>query len=106
MLFRDVLTWVGQISGHFWKCNSAGQLSAGWYNMSDLSADKNIHILNTDVVTDISADVDDVVITCIKVVTEDENSKQITYQSGSDGYACVISDNNIITKDNAKEITK
>ena len=106
VLFRDVLTWVGQISGHFWKCNSAGQLSAGWYNMSDLSADKNIHILNTDVVTDISADVDDVVITCIKVVTEDENSKQITYQSGADGYACVISDNKLITKDNAKKIAE
>ena len=59
MTFRDVLTWVGQISGHFWKCNKSGQLSAGWYNMSDLSAGRNIHTLQTNVVTDVNVDMDD-----------------------------------------------
>lgn len=102
--FRDVLTWVGQISGHFWKCNKSGQLSAGWYNMSDLSAGKNIHTLQTDVVTDVNVDMDDVVITCIRIVTEDENSNQVTFQSGSDGYAIVIDSNKFINKDNAAEI--
>lgn len=102
--FRDVLTWVGQISGHFWKCNKSGQLSAGWYNMSDLSAGKNIHTLQTNVVTDVNADMDDVVITCIRIVTEDENSNQVTFQSGSDGYAIVIDSNKFINKDNAAEI--
>lgn len=102
--FRDVLTWVGQISGHFWKCNKSGQLSAGWYNMSDLSAGKNIHTLQTNVVTDVNVDMDDVVITCIRIVTEDENSNQVTFQSGSDGYAIVIDSNKFINKDNAAEI--
>ncbi len=102
--FRDVLTWVGQISGHFWKCNKSGQLSAGWYNMSDLSAGKNIHTLQTNVVTDVNVDMDDVVITCIRIVTEDENSNQVTFQSGSDGYAVVIDSNKFINKDNAAEI--
>lgn len=102
--FRDVLTWVGQISGHFWKCNKSGQLSAGWYNMSDLSAGKNIHTLQTNVVTDVNVDMDDVVITCVRVVTEDENSNQVTFQSGSDGYASVIDGNKLINKDNAAEI--
>lgn len=102
--FRDVLTWVGQVSGHFWKCNKSGQLTAGWYNMSDLEAGKNIHTLQTNVVTDISVDMDDVVITCIRVVTEDENSNQVTFQSGSDGYAIVIDGNKLINKDNAAEI--
>lgn len=102
--FRDVLTWVGQISGHFWKCNKSGQLSAGWYNMSDLSAGRNIHILQTNVVTDVNVDMDDVVITCIRIVTEDENSNQVTFQSGSDGYAIVIDSNKFINKDNAAEI--
>lgn len=104
MTFRDVLTWVGQISGHFWKCNKSGQLSAGWYNMSDLSANTNIHSLQNNVVTDITADTDDVVITCVRVVTEDENSNQVTYQSGSDGYAVVINNNKLITNDNAADI--
>lgn len=102
--FRDVLTWVGQISGHFWKCNKSGQLSAGWYNISDLSAGKNIHTLQTNVVTDVNVDMDDVVITCIRIVTEDENSNQVTFQSGSDGYAIVIDSNKFINKDNAAEI--
>lgn len=104
MTFRDVLTWVGQISGHFWKCNKSGQLSAGWYNMSDLSAGTNIHTLQTNVVTDVNVDMDDVVITCVRVVTEDENSNQVTFQSGSDGYAVVIDSNKFINKDNAAEI--
>lgn len=104
MTFRDVLAWVGQISGHFWKCNKSGQLSAGWYNMSDLSAGTNIHTLQTNVVTDVNVDMDDVVITCVRVVTEDENSNQVTFQSGSDGYASVIDGNKLINKDNAAEI--
>ena len=104
MTFRDILTWVGQISGHFWKCNKSGQLSAGWYNMSDLSAGRNIHTLQTNVVTDVNVDMDDVVITCVRIVTEDENSNQVTFQSGSDGYASVIDGNKLINKDNAAEI--
>ena len=104
MTFRDVLAGVGQISGHFWKCNKSGQLSAGWYNMSDLSAGTNIHTLQTNVVTDVNVDMDDVVITCVRIVTEDENSNQVTFQSGSDGYAVVIDSNKFINKDNAAEI--
>lgn len=102
--FRDILTWVGQISGHFWKCNSKGQLTAGWYNMTDLSAGTNIHTLQTNTVTDVSADMDDVVITCVRVITEDENSNQVTYQSGSDGYTIVIDSNKLVTNDNAADI--
>ena len=49
-------------------------------------------------------DMDDVVITCVRVVTEDENSNQVTFQSGSDGYASVIDGNKLINKDNAAEI--
>lgn len=104
MTFRDALTWVGQISGHFWKCNKNGQLTAGWYNMSDLTAGKNIHTLQTNVVADITADTDDVVITCVRVVTDGGESGQVTYQSGSDGYASVIDGNKFINSTNAAEI--
>lgn len=104
MTFRDALTWVGQISGHFWKCNKDGQLTAGWYNMSDLTAGKNIHTLQTNVVADITADTDDVVITCVRVVTDGGESGQVTYQSGLDGYASVIDGNKFINSTNAAEI--
>lgn len=104
MTFRDALTWIGQISGHFWKCNKDGQLTAGWYNMSDLTVGKNIHTLQTNVVADITADTDDVVITCVRVVTDGGESGQVTYQSGSDGYASVIDGNKFINSTNAAEI--
>lgn len=104
MTFRDALTWVGQISGHFWKCNKDGQLTAGWYNMSDLTAGKNIHTLQTNVVANITADTDDVVITCVRIVTDGGESGQVTYQSGSDGYASVIDGNKFINSTNAAEI--
>lgn len=34
--FREVLSWVGQISCHWCRCNANGQLSLGWYDMSVL----------------------------------------------------------------------
>lgn len=30
--FREVLSWVGQISCHWLKCNVSGQLTLGWYD--------------------------------------------------------------------------
>lgn len=32
--FREVLSWVGQISCHWLKCNNNGQLTLNWYNTS------------------------------------------------------------------------
>lgn len=32
--FREVLSWVGQISCHWLKCNDNGQLTLNWYNAS------------------------------------------------------------------------
>lgn len=32
--FREVLSWVGQISCHWLKCNDNGQLTLNWYNTS------------------------------------------------------------------------
>lgn len=72
--------------------------------MSDLTAGKNIHTLQTNVVADITADTDDVVITCVRVVTDGGESGQVTYQSGSDGYASVIDGNKFINSTNAAEI--
>lgn len=102
--FRDVLTWVGQISGHFWKCNAKGQLSAGWYDMGGLEKGENVHTFGLNTVTDLTADMDDVVITGVKVITENADLNQITVQSGSDGYVLAIDSNKFITADNASEI--
>lgn len=104
--FRDVLVWVGQISGQYWKCNYKGQLTAAWYNMENLSEGTGIHELNNDVITDFNADMYDVTITGVKILTEAEEGEVLTYLSGKDGYVSVIEENKFITKDNGAEIAK
>lgn len=104
--FRDVLVWVGQISGQYWKCNYKGQLTAAWYNMENLSEGTGIHELNNDVITDFNADMYDVTITGVKILTEAEEGEMLTYLSGKDGYVSVIEENKFITKDNGAEIAK
>lgn len=104
--FRDVLVWVGQISGHYWKCNYKGQLTAAWYSKENLSKGTGIHELNNDVITDFNADMYDVTITGVKILTEAEEGEKLTYQSGKDGYVSVIEENKFITKDNGAEIAK
>lgn len=104
--FRDVLIWAGQISGHFWRCNNYGQLIAGWYSETDLTEEKNVHKFKESTITDIDPDTDDVVITNVRIVTENENSEEVIFQVGSDGYTLEVSDNALITEKNGSEIAE
>lgn len=104
--FRDVLIWVGQISGHYWRCNNYGQLTARWYSETDLEEEKNVHIFKENTVADIDPDTDDVVITNVRIITENENSEEVTFQTGSDGYTIEVSDNALITEKNGSEIAQ
>lgn len=104
--FRDVLIWVGQISGHYWRCNNYGQLTARWYSETDLEEEKNVHVFKENTVADIDPDTDDVVITNVRIITENENSEEVTFQSGSDGYTIEVSDNTLITEKNGSEIAQ
>ncbi len=104
--FRDVLIWVGQISGHYWRCNNYGQLTARWYSETDLEEEKNVHVFKENTVADIDPDTDDVVITNVRIITENENSEEVTFQDGSDGYTIEVSDNALITEKNGSEIAQ
>lgn len=104
--FRDVLIWVGQISGHYWRCNNYGQLTARWYSETDLEEEKNVHVFKENTVADIDPDTDDVVITNVRIITENENSEEVTFQTGSDGYTIEVSDNALITEKNGSEIAQ
>lgn len=104
--FRDVLIWVGQISGHYWRCNNYGQLTARWYSEIDLEEEKNVHVFKENTVADIDPDTDDVVITNVRIITENENSEEVTFQDGSDGYTIEVSDNALITEKNGSEIVQ
>lgn len=104
--FRDVLIWVGQISGHYWRCNNYGQLTARWYSETDLEEEKNVHVFKENVVADIDPDTDDVVITNVRIITANENSEEVTFQTGSDGYTIEVLDNALITEKNGSEIAQ
>lgn len=104
--FRDVLIWVGQISGHYWRCNNYGQLTARWYSETDLEEEKNVHVFKENTVADIDPDTDDVVITNVRIITENENSEEVTFQDGSEGYTIEVSDNALITEKNGSEIAQ
>lgn len=104
--FRDVLIWAGQISGHFWRCNNYGQLTAGWYSETDLTEEKNVHKFKESAITDIDPDTDDVVITNVRIATENENSEEVIFQVGSDGYTLEVSDNALITEKNGSEVAE
>lgn len=104
--FRDVLIWAGQISGHYWRCNNYGQLTARWYSETDLEEEKNVHVFKENTVADIDPDTDDVVITNVRIITENENSEEVTFQTGTDGYTIEVSDNALITEKNGSEIAQ
>lgn len=104
--FRDVLIWVGQISGHYWRCNNYGQLTARWYSETDLEEEKNVHVFKENTVADIDPDTDDVVITNVRIITANENSEEVIFQTGSDGYTIEVSDNALITEKNGSEIAQ
>lgn len=104
--FRDVLSWVGQCTGNNWKCNGNGELTAIWYDASGLSDSTNAHMLDTDVVTDVVPELDDVVITGVKVVTEDEDGNEVSSISGDDGYMVTIEQNDLVNENNVADIAK
>lgn len=102
--FRDVLTWIGECTGNFWKCNGNGELTAGWYDAAGLEDGTNAHTLSTSEVTDVVPKLDDVVITGVKVITEDSENSELSTISGEEGYMVSIEQNDLVTENNYKEI--
>lgn len=132
--FRQILQWVGQIACNFFVINIDGKLSARWYNTEILESmwgykkDGVLYNINGELIEDVSGLIiveetegiiktdallsgsviktDDVVITGIKVVEEDQGdtSEETTYQSGAEGYVLEISGNKLIQDGNGATI--
>lgn len=132
--FRQILQWVGQIACKFFVINIDGKLSARWYNTEILESmwgykeDGGFYNINGELIEDSSGLIiveetegiiktdallsgsviktDDVVITGIKVVEEDQGdtSDETTYQSGAEGYVLEISGNKLIQDGNGATI--
>ena len=89
--FREILTWAGQISCHWFRCNPKGELSAGFYNTASYESNIEEDFHEISIISTLSKSTEDIVITGIKVDQEDA-----TYMSGSDGYVLSVEDNELI----------
>lgn len=90
LTFREVLCWVGQLSCHWFRCNTAGQLEAGWYDTDGYENDtgkffevKNITSQNIS---------EDVVITGVKI----KQKSGAEYLVGNKGYVLEITENELL----------
>ena len=132
LTFRQVLLWVGQISVHYFYADEEGRLAIGWYHvdesnidhsyiketvLQDVSGDKVLDTSGGEIITNIetglsrftslNTQLDDVVITGIRVLheIEGENGQEtITYQSGNDGYILSVSGNKMIQGDEGSKV--
>lgn len=119
LTFRQVLCWVGQISGGYFRMNADNKLSLRKYDINLLEStwkkagavvcEGNETVIDVEEKEIIQAEnlgtgstiqTDDVVITGVRVIEETENDEgsvdEIVYQSGSDGYVLEISQNKFI----------
>ena len=132
LTFRQVLLWVGQISAHYFYADEEGRLAIGWYHvdesnidhsyieetvLQDVSGDEVLDTSGGEIITNIetglsrftslNTQLDDVVITGIRVLheIEGENGQEtITYQSGNDGYILSVSGNKMIQGDEGSKV--
>lgn len=96
---RDVLHWIGEIVGCFFRCNADGQLEAKWFNRTLLESgntnNQNLHSITSLASQDIA--VDDTVITGVKIIMKSTGASAYTeYLEGSEGYVITIENNELI----------
>lgn len=103
LTFRQVLNYVGQIACQQFSIDHNDRLVARWYNrniLDDLyangNADGDYHIISA--INASNIDVDDVVITGVKVTefSNESDNPGGTYLSGSEGYVINIKENKLI----------
>lgn len=112
---RQMLAWVAQIGCQWAKCDAYGRLCIDWYKDVSgnktpisllISSDRPIDISK---MTNMSVDLEDVVITGVKVTEYKEDSSEDnpekTYMYGKEGYVLSISDNKLITENTGNTIT-
>ena len=102
---RQMLAWVAQIGCQWAKCDEYGRLCIGWYE--NLSLETN-NIINIKSITNMSVDLDDIVITGVKVTEHKENPSEDnpakTYMYGKEGYVLSIAGNKLITENTGNTI--
>lgn len=102
---RQMLAWVAQIGCQWAKCDEYGRLCIEWYK--DISSEAN-NLINIKSITNMSVDLEDVVITGVKVTEYIENPSEDnpvkTYMYGKEGYVLSIAENKLITENTGNTI--
>lgn len=102
---RQMLAWVAQIGCQWAKCDEYGRLCIDWYK--DISSEAN-NLINIKSITNMSVDLEDVVITGVKVTEYIENPSEDnpvkTYMYGKEGYVLSIAENKLITENTGNTI--
>lgn len=105
LTYRQILSYVGQIACQQFSIDHNDRLVARWYNLTTMDSlhNNNSAIDESDYhhISSISTsniDIDDVVITGVRVTeySEDSENPGGVYTSGSDGYIIEIKDNRLI----------
>ncbi|HEX3018620.1 MAG TPA: hypothetical protein VHP31_12320 [Caproicibacter sp.] len=91
LTFRDVISYAGQLSGNFCRCNVDGALELRWYDFTKFSLSDTDENRPWDIIGIESSDIKkaDTVVTGVKITGNDE-AKTI-YKSGTDGFVISIS---------------
>lgn len=94
---RQVLSWVAMLGCQWARCNAQGQLVLGWYNTEPSNSD----YVEIDTTSGLTVNLEDVVITGVRVTeysdtTSTEDTQSGTYLEGDEGYVIEISDNKLI----------
>lgn len=102
---RQMLAWVAQIGCQWAKCDEYGRLCIDWYK--DISSEAN-NLINIKSITNMSVDLEDVVITGVKVTEYIENPSEDnpvkTYMYGKEGYVLSIAENKLVTENTGSTI--
>ena len=93
--FREIISWIAQLSGSFAKINHNGELFLSWYNFENFKEEKKfadlVHNKSYDIATE------NIEITGIQIVPIDEEKQ--TYLSGAEGYVISIEENPLAQDD-------
>lgn len=95
LTFRQVVAYVAQMCGYWVKCDENGHLELFWFDETALSSGNGEKITS---INNISVADDDVVITGVKVITQNTDGETQDYLFGTTGYVLSIEGNDLISE--------
>ncbi len=87
--FREVVSWIAQLSGNFARINYNGTLDLLWYDYSKFETPGSYALIER--IKSYEIALDNITVTGVQIIPIDEN--ETPYLSGENGYVITIEDN-------------